>query len=279
MKKIIILISALISCIFISGCSVPTKEKVQSLEDAYFYILNKKEDMKIEDVKNLLKDYQLDIVDNSEIHDVKGEKSYDYRFGNDETFLNIGFLVSEDKETIDSLEYHLDNDNLILMADKGDNQWKYDISYSQLDKSICKKILKEKNELGISINREENQSSLEDVCLYVVSSLSSDKNIKIEDVKKQLKNYTFESDLVEDEPEDNLKMYSYAFRNNNIESITVTNTIQNNKEYISDMLYTIGKYPKLEISSASEISTININYSTNDKTSFEKAYNLINKLK
>lgn len=267
MKKIIILISALISCIFISGCSIPAKEKVQSLEDAYFYILNKKEELGINDVKNILNDYKLDIVDNTEVHDVEGEKSYGYRFGDDKAYLNVSFIVLGNDETIDFIEYHLDNDRLLLVSAKGDEQWKYNITYSQLNKSICEKILKEKNQLGISIQRKENQYSLQDACIYIIDSLANNKDIKIKDVKKLLKDYSFESDLVEDETEDNLKMYSYTFRNDNMDSISVTNTIQNNREYISDIGYTSGD------------DTVHVDYYTSDKTTYEKAYDLINKLK
>ena len=67
----------------------------------------------------------------------------------------------------------------------------------------------------------------------------------IEDVKKLLKDYSFKSDLVEDEPEDNLKMYSYTFRNNNMESIRVTNTIQDNKEYISQNTIILPMYREI----------------------------------
>ncbi|MCC3868270.1 hypothetical protein [Terrisporobacter mayombei] len=101
----------------------------------------------------------------------------------------------------------------------------------------------------------------------------------IEDVKKLLKDYSFKSDLVEDEPEDNLKMYSYIFRNNNMESIRVTNTIQDNKEYISDIGHTVGKYPQLSIGAVSGDTTVHVDYYTSDKTTYEKVYNLINKLK
>ncbi len=279
MKKIIVLISALISCIFIYGCSIPAKEKVQSLEDAYFYILNKKEELGINDVKNILKDYKLDIVDNTEVHDVEGEKSYGYRFGDDKTYLNVSFIVSENDETIDFIEYHLDNDRLLLVSAKGDELWKYNITYSQLNKSICEKILKEKNQLGISIQRKENQYSLEGACIYIIDSLANNKDIKIKDVKKLLKDYSFESDLVEDEPEDNLKMYSYAFRNDNMENISVTNTTQNNKEYISDIVYIVGEHPQLSIGYTSGDDTVHVDYYTSDKTTHEKAYDLINKLK
>jgi len=279
--RIIILISAL-TCIFVSGCSTPAEEKVKSLDDAYFYIIDKKDDMKIDDVKNLLKDYKLDIVDNSEVHDVEGEKSYGYRFGNDETFLNVGFIVSGNNETIDFLEYHLDNDKLLLMSSKEENQWVYSIAHSQLDATTPKKILKEVNELGLSIEKKENQYSLEDAYYKIMNSLSNSEDMQINDVKKLLKGYSLESDLVEDEPEDDLKMYSYEFSNDNNESITVTNTIQDNKEYISDINYFIGSlknYPYLSISSLSGDPGVFIDYYTNDKTTYEKAYNLINKSK
>lgn len=279
--KIIILISAL-TCIFVSGCSTPAEEKVKSLDDAYFYIIDKKDDMKIDDVKNLLKDYKLNIVDNSEIHDVDGEKSYGYRFGNDETFLNVGFIVSGNNETIDFLEYHLDNDKLLLMSSKEENQWVYSITHSQLDITTPKKILKEVNELGLSLEKKENQYSLEDAYYKIMNSLSNSEDMQINDVKKLLKGYSLESDLVEDEPEDDLKMYSYEFSNDNNESITVTNTIQDNKEYISDINYSIGSlkdYPYLSISSLSGDPEVFIDYYTNDKTTYEKAYNLINKSK
>ena len=60
MKKIIVLFAILI-CIFSSGCSKQEERKVESLEDAYFYAVEKvesKEEIKIEDIKELLKEYE-----------------------------------------------------------------------------------------------------------------------------------------------------------------------------------------------------------------------------
>ena len=142
MKKIIITI-VLLTCIFISGCNIQENGKVKSLEDAYFYLLDKsgnEESLKIEDVKKLLKDYKLDILDHSENHDVNDEKSYEYIFnGKDKTYLSVNFIVSSNKETIDSLQYNLDNDTLNLVANKVDKQWEYIIYYNDIDKSIYKK--------------------------------------------------------------------------------------------------------------------------------------------
>lgn len=132
---------------------------------------------------------------------------------------------------------------------------------------------------GCSTPAKEKVKSLDDAYFYIIDKK---EDMKIDDVKKLLKGYSLESDLVEDEPEDDLNMYSYKFSNDNNESIAVTNTVQYNKEYISEIHYFIGSlkdYPYLSISSLSEDPGVFIDYYTNDKTTYEKAYNLINKLK
>lgn len=60
MKRILPFI--LIGCIFIAGCSTEKNKRIESLKDAYFYIVEKNEDkeFKIADVKELLKDYDIE---------------------------------------------------------------------------------------------------------------------------------------------------------------------------------------------------------------------------
>lgn len=60
MKRILPFI--LIGCIFIAGCSTEKNKRIESLKNAYFYIVEKNEDkeFKIADVKELLKDYDIE---------------------------------------------------------------------------------------------------------------------------------------------------------------------------------------------------------------------------
>lgn len=280
MKKIIILISVL-TCIFISGCNMQGKEKVESLGDAYFYLLNKaenEEDIGIDDVKKLLKDYELKILDHSETHDVKGEKSYDYIFtGDDKEYLSVNFIVSGSKETIDFLTHRLYDDAIILMSIKGEKQWNYSIDTSKLDRSSYKKILGEINELGISIQRKENQYSLEDACYYIIDKVNNNEDVKIDDIKKLLKDYRFESEFIEEIPEDNTKIYNYTFRNGDIEKIIIDTYEINNKEAISNIMHFISKDPELVLSFRIQDSNLSVSYNTNDKTNYKKAWDIINK--
>lgn len=280
MKKIIILISVL-ACIFISGCNMQGKEKVKSLGDAYFYLLDKaenEEDIGIDDVKKLLKDYEFKILDHSEIHDVKGEKSYEYIFtGDDNEYLSVSFIVSGSKETIDLLTHSLYDDAIILMSIKGEKQWNYSIDTYKLDRSSYKKILGEIDELGISIQRKENQYSLEDACYYIIDKVNNNEDVKIDDIKKLLKDYRFESEFMEEIPEDNTKIYNYTFRNGDIEKIIIDTYEINNKEAISNIMHFISKDPELVLSFRIQDSNLSVSYNTNDKTNYKKAWDIINK--
>ena len=285
MKKIIILITVL-TCFFISGCSMQ-RQRIQSLEDAYFYLLDKrenKEDVEIDDIKNLLKNYELEILDHSEIHDVKGEKLYEYIFtDNNNTSLHVSFIVSNNEETIDFLQYSADNDNSMLIYYISDNQSNFVLDYKNLDKSIYEKILNKTDELGFSI--PENESSLKDVCSYIVDKRDKGKDVKIDEIKNLLKDYDLKSELTEDDPSIDLKMYDYEFSKNNIEKLIVSTNVESNKESISSISHFIGSYSDsilhLYFSSpiAGEETELYLSYNTVDKTSYEKFYNFINEIK
>lgn len=285
MKKIIILITVL-TCFFISGCSMQ-RQRIQSLEDAYFYLLDKrenKEDVEIDDIKNLLKNYELEILDHSEIHDVKGEKLYEYIFtDNNNTSLHVSFIVSNNEETIDFLQYSTDNDNSMLIYYISDNQSNFVLDYKNLDKSIYEKILNKTDELGFSIPK--NESSLKDVCSYIVDKRDKGKDVKIDEIKNLLKDYDLKSELTEDDPSIDLKMYDYEFSKNNIEKLIVSTNVESNKESISSISHFIGSYSDsilhLYFSSpiAGEETELYLSYNTVDKTSYEKFYNFINEIK
>lgn len=77
MKKIIILISVL-SCVFISGCSIHGK-RVESLEEAYIYLIDEidnNSNVGVDHVKKLLKDYDVKLEDNSDTENLKDEKKH-----------------------------------------------------------------------------------------------------------------------------------------------------------------------------------------------------------
>ena len=285
MKKIIILITVL-TCFFISGCSMHW-ERVQSLEDAYFYLLDKrenKEDVGIDDIKNILKNYELEVLDHSEIHDVKGEKLYEYIFtDNNDTSLHVSFIVSDKKETIDFLQYSADNDNSMLIYYISDNQSNFTLDYKNLDQSVYEKILSKTDELGFSIS--ENESSLKDACSYIVDKGDKGQNVKIDEVKNLLKDYDFKSELIDDDPNIDLKMYSYEFSKNDIEKLIVSTNVEHNEESISSISHFIGSYSDsilhLYFSSPipGEETELYLSYNTVDKTTYKKLYNFLNEIK
>lgn len=284
MKKITIIITIL-SCIFIIGCN-RSGEKIESLEEAYFYLIDKtenKENMRIEDVKNLLKDYELKVSDLSEIHDVKGEKSYEYIFTRDnesDASLHVGFIVSNKKETIDFLQYSRDDDSTNLMTSISDNKSDFSIHYSNLDKSFYEKILNKTDELGLSL--PENDPLLEETSYYIVNEGDKGKNVEIDEIKNLLKDYNLEVELKNDGPSEDCKEYSYRFTNSNIERLVISAREQYySEEGITSISHFIGNYPRyLSFYFGSPIqgeeTTVHVSYDTDNKNLYKKLYNIIN---
>lgn len=121
MKKIIILISAF-TFLFVSGCSLQKEGKVESLKDAYFYILekNKDDEFKIDNLKALLKIYDIEETENKE------SESKKYIFSKDENEkLSITTKIEDinKTESIESLTYNFKKND-----DSEDNTTVTDIS-------------------------------------------------------------------------------------------------------------------------------------------------------
>lgn len=134
MKKIIVLFAILI-CIFSSGCSKQEERKVESLEDAYFYAVEKvesKEEIKIEDIKELLKEYKFELIDMSENSGSKQDiKKYAYSFSNDKGKKLVIFTKKNENNQTESIE----NINYLIEEDKNSNEipFKIYLSYENID--------------------------------------------------------------------------------------------------------------------------------------------------
>lgn len=105
MKRILPFI--LISCIFIAGCSTEKNERIESLKDAYFYIVEKNEDkeFKIADVKELLKDYDIEEKDQTE----SGRKMYIFSKNENEK-LSVSVETAQN-ESIQNVTYNVIQNN------------------------------------------------------------------------------------------------------------------------------------------------------------------------
>lgn len=105
MKRILPFI--LISCIFIAGCSTEKNKRIKSLKDAYFYIVEKNEDkeFKIADIKELLKDYDIEEKDQTE----SGCKMY--IFGKNENEKLSVSVETAQNESIQNVTYNVIQNN------------------------------------------------------------------------------------------------------------------------------------------------------------------------
>lgn len=105
MKRILPFI--LISCIFIAGCSTEKNERIESLKDEYFYIVEKNEDkeFKIADVKELLKDYDIEEKDQRE----SGRKMYIFSKNENEK-LSVSVETAQN-ESIQNVTYNVIQNN------------------------------------------------------------------------------------------------------------------------------------------------------------------------
>lgn len=105
MKRILPFI--LIGCIFIAGCSTEKNKRIESLKDAYFYIVEKNEDkeFKIADVKELLKDYDIEERTATEIE----RKIYIFSKNENEK-LSVSVETAQN-ESIQNLTYNVIQNN------------------------------------------------------------------------------------------------------------------------------------------------------------------------
>ena len=156
MKKIIVLFAILI-CIFSSGCSKQEERKVESLEDAYFYAVEKvesKEEIKIEDIKELLKEYKFELIDMSENSGSKQDiKKYAYSFSNDKREKLVIFTKknnNNETEIIGNINYLIEKDKnsneipfrIYLSYENIDNLDEFTIDFNTYDITNLKKLSK-----------------------------------------------------------------------------------------------------------------------------------------
>lgn len=197
MKKGIVLLASLI-CAFTVGCTSAQEEKVESLKDAYFNIgkkLEKKEEVTVEDVKELLKDYDYE----------EGEKDHlgyeMHNFTNDEEKLIISdytqggenslalYYLSTGEPNSASISYAPSSkaQRFYLYAGVSDINL-YEEMSSMLDNKDSK-LLNTYNEISKSIgsNKDITRSEIEKM-----TDIKPDKEDTFDDtISKEITYYTF----------------------------------------------------------------------------------------
>ena len=243
MKKIIVLFAILI-CIFSSGCSKQEERKVESLEDAYFYAVEKvesKEEIKIEDIKELLKEYKFELIDMSENSGSKQDiKKYAYSFSNDkreklviftkknnnnetEIIGNINYLIEEDKNSNETpFRIYLSYENI-------DNLDEFTIDFNTYDITNLKKLSKviyNKDSLFLNTYNKiiENMCTTNDLTLKDIEKIINMKPIS----DSHLESF---SDIKSDKLEISRDTYKNDFEELSINYI-------NDKDKIGRVLYT-----------------------------------------
>lgn len=243
MKKIIVLFAILI-CIFSSGCSKQEERKVESLEDAYFYAVEKvesKEEIKIEDIKELLKEYKFELIDMSENSGSKQDiKKYAYSFSNDkreklviftkknnnnetEIIGNINYLIEKDKNSNETpFRIYLSYENI-------DNLDEFTIDFNTYDITNLKKLSKviyNKDSLFLNTYNKiiENMCTTNDLTLKDIEKIINMKPIS----DSHLESF---SDIKSDKLEISRDTYKNDFEELSINYI-------NDKDKIGRVLYT-----------------------------------------
>ena len=131
---------------------IERNENQYPLEDACDYIMNKidnDENINIEEVKNLLKDYSLksELIEEDHTIDLK---IYDYTFSNgDMESIKITTYVENNKETISYISHFIgkftDNSNLVLSFE---SQTDVSVSYYTSDRTTYKKAWEQINKVN-----------------------------------------------------------------------------------------------------------------------------------
>lgn len=257
MKKIIILISAF-TFLFVSGCSLQKERKVESLKDAYFYILEKNEDdeFKIDSLKALLKIYDLEETDQTE------SESKKYIFSKDENeklSITTKITDSDKNEDIESLTYDFKkNDNSkddITVAD-------ISLSYENNGDTSKLKVACDTNSLQIfeSISNiiDDKESSFLKIYNEVVKDMLTKNSLTLEKIRLKtaeepsIKNYT---ENFGDDNEFEMTRYLYTNKNENM-----TINYINSKKRVGRTIYTkLDKDGNPLIVKSSHIKNINDN--------------------
>ena len=243
MKKIIVLFAILI-CIFSSGCSKQEERKVESLEDAYFYAVEKvesKEEIKIEDIKELLKEYKFELIDMSENSGSKQDiKKYAYSFSNDKREKLVIFTKknnNNETEIIGNINYLIEKDKnsneipfrIYLSYENIDNLDEFTIDFNTYDITNLKKLSKviyNKDSLFLNTYNKiiENMCTTNDLTLKDIEKIINMKPIS----DSHLESF---SDIKSDKLEISRDTYKNDFEELSINYI-------NDKDKIGRVLYT-----------------------------------------
>lgn len=213
MKRILPFI--LSGCIFITGCSAEKNEKIESLKDAYFYIVEKNEDkeFKVEDVKELLKEYDIQKLNQEEFNQTEyicnnnNEKlTIATENNNNENIVRVTYNIEHDakEEDVSSSQLSLD---YYAYEDSGE----FTVSCSTNNIDTFKYISKLIDYKDSSFLKAYN-NVVEDMCTENKLTLESIKN-KI-DEKPTVKNYT--EDLLGDNNIFEMTRYLYENKNENM---------------------------------------------------------------
>lgn len=280
MRKVIILISVL-SCVFISGCSTQGK-RVESLEEAYIYLIDEIEnnnDVGVDYVKRLLKDYEVELEDNSDAEDEKGEKKHNYRFTDDnDSTLNVSFIISNNKESVYSVNYKTKNHESILDYSIVDGVPYFYLTYSDINKSIYKEVIDKIDTIGITMKNKEEGQKLANLGYSIADKIDNGDNVEIKDIKKLLKNYKFEFKLTEEI--DMPKLYEYTFSNNESGKLNIDIDKYDDREDVTNINYKVEDNYNLTlilgVSPEKEVSLF-ISYISQEIDDYMNLYNLIKK--
>lgn len=257
MKKIIILISTF-TFLFVSGCSLQKDGKVESLKDAYFYILekNKDDEFKIYNLKALLKIYDIEETENKE------SESKKYIFSKDENEkLSITTKIENinKTESIESLTYNFKKND-----DSEDNTTVTDISliYENNGDTSKLKVACDTNSINVfeyvSNAIDDKESSFLKIYNEVVKDMLTKNNLTLENIrlktdeKPLIKNYTENFGNANE-----FKMTRYLYTNKN-ENMTI-NYI-NSEKRVGRTIYTkLDKDSNPLLIKSSHIKSINNN--------------------
>lgn len=282
MRKVIILISVL-SCVFISGCSTQGK-RVESLEEAYIYLIDEIEnnnDVGVDYVKRLLKDYEVELEDNSDAEDEKGEKKHNYRFTDDnDSTLNVSFIISNNKESVYSVNYKTKNHESILDYSIVDGVPYFYLTYSDINKSIYKEVIDKIDTIGITMKNKEEGQKLANLGYSIADKIDNGDNVEIKDIKKLLKNYNFEFELESIEGIDSPQIYKYTFSNNESGKLLIEGYKYDDREDVTDIKYKVEDNYNLTlilgVSPEKEVSLF-ISYISQEIDDYMNLYNLTKK--
>lgn len=214
MKRILLV--ALITCLFITGCTLEKNIKTHSLKDQYFYIVEKNEDtgLEVKDIKEILKEYDIQKLNKEEINQTEyicnnnNEKLTIATEKNNENIVRVIYSIEHDAKEEDvpspqlSVDYYAYEDSSEFIVSCNTNNIDTFKRISKLTDYKDSSYLKVYNNV------------VEDMCTENKLTFESIKN-KI-DEKPKVKNYT--EDLLGDN--NIFEMTRYLYQNKN-EDMTI----------------------------------------------------------